>query len=430
MPRFELLLLLLSAGCGAGATGLVDAADAASPVDAALSVDARAETDAELGPDVGSVTDSGFESDAGMESDAEIQGDAAAAPDAAEGPDRQMDDGGSWAPYAVLSLNLHCLKLDGTSFATNADRFQAIAAFAAREGVAVVLAQEVCVRLSVSAADLLRQALEGATGAAWTSHWVFVHQAWTGTPDEAQEGVAIFSRGTLSPAPTLRYRTQGPLSRSMAVAKLPPELGGLIAHTVHLDVSASLVRAGQGLETAAYAVTEADPSLGLLVGGDFNDVTSSETCGAMTAAGFVEASAGLDPGGIDHVYVHRGAGVATSGARIVFRGGNEPPVSDHPGVLVGLRPGSGETVTPTRFVASYSGLGYLAVRGSVAPLSWTRGWPAWPTGAGAGRHKLVLTELSSSAFEYKWLRDDSAWQNGDNLPGVGGSTLSAAPTFP
>lgn len=416
------LLVLLGVACergesavdaGAGDLGAAEDAEGGSelrPLDAAERPD-----DAALAGDV-----EGADGDGGL-------ADSGAALDAEAADAGSTHDAGSWTAYAVLSLNLHCLKLDGTSYATNTDRFQAIAAFAAREGVAVVLAQEVCVRLSVSAADMLRQALEAATGAPWTSHWVFVHQAWTGTPDEAQEGVAIFSRGTLSPAPTLRYRTQGPLSRSMAVAQLPPELGGLVAHTVHLDVSASTVRAGQGLETAAYAVTQADPSLGLLVGGDFNDVTSSETCGAMTAAGFVEASAGLDSGGIDHVYLHRGAGVVTSGARIVFRGGNEPPVSDHPGVLVGLRPGNGQAVTPTRFIASYNGLGYLAVRGSVAPLSWTRGWPAWPTG---GRQRLVLTELPSGPFEYKWLRDDSAWQTGDNLRGVAGSTLTAAPAFP
>jgi hypothetical protein len=48
----------------------------------------------------------------------------------------------------------------------------------------------------------------------------------------------------------------------------------------------------------------------------------------------------------------------------------------------------------------------------------------------AGVFKLVLTELPGGPFEYKWLRDDSAWQNGDNLGGTAGSTLSAAPTFP
>lgn len=418
-----LLLLLLSVACAQGGASLPDAEgpDAGVALDAPPGLDVAAAVDAGLGPDVAPTADAALVSDAGLVFDAGVDAGAGA-------PDAEVADGGSWAPYAVLSLNLHCLKLDGTAYTTNADRFQAIAAFAAREGVAVVLAQEVCVRLAVSAADMLRQALESATGAAWTSHWVFVHQAWTGTPDEAQEGVAIFSRGALTPAPTLRYRTQGPLSRSMAVAKLPPELGGLVAHTVHLDVSASAVRAGQGLETAAYAVTAADPSLGLLVGGDFNDVSSSETCGAMTAGGFVEASAGLDSGGIDHLYLHRGAGVATSGARIVFRGGTEPPVSDHPGVLVQLRPAPAASIAPTRFVASYSNPGYLTVRGSALPLSWTRGWPAWP--AGAGNVKLVLTELPSGPFEYKWLRDDSAWQNGDNLRGTAGATLSAAPTFP
>ncbi|MCA9492716.1 MAG: hypothetical protein KC621_22435 [Myxococcales bacterium] len=89
----------------------------------------------------------------------------------------------------VLSLNLHCNKLDGTSYGTNRERFDAVAALVSAEHVDVLLLQEVCIGAE-DATALLDDALVAATGVSWEGGWNFAHLAWEGTADEAQEGIS------------------------------------------------------------------------------------------------------------------------------------------------------------------------------------------------------------------------------------------------
>lgn len=400
--------------CADGPEGSApDAEDAGCPTDGATGA-----PDGEDGPDA---------EDVGLDtSGLDDVGGADAGPSDLDSPDTGAPDEG-WS-LAVLGLNLHCLRLDGTTYATNEARFQAVAALAAAEDVAVILAQEVCERTGTSTRLLLTQALETATSTAWSSHWVYAHEAWSGTPDAAQEGLAVFVRGALESPTFVGYRRQGALQRVLVGARLPSNLGGLHVYSVHLDHAQPGVRAAQSAETASYALTRADPSLDVLVAGDFNDVADSETYRMMASMGFVDLSASLAPGRIDHVWLHRGAGARAITQRLAFDGQSEPRVSDHPGVLVSITEAQAPMIQPTRFLTEGSWSGYLSVRGDTAPLSWERGWLAWPLGG--GRWKLVLTQLEAATFEYKWLLNDVTFQEGENLPGRGGEDNVAAPEFP
>lgn len=375
--------------------------------------------------------------DAGIDASVDAAGDTGAIDADGGAVDAQVEDahvawedGGAaaWAPYAALSLNLHCLRLDGTPYSSNDARFAAIAAVAARENVAVILAQEVCERTGESAREKVTDALELATGATWSNYWVYAHEAWAGTPDAAREGLAIFARGTLTATRTLGYRSQGGLRRVMVTAQLSAELGGLTVHSVHLDHAAAGIRARQAAESAAYALAHADPSLDVLIAGDLNAAATSEPWEQFASMGFVDLSRALSATSIDHVFVHRGAGVAATASRFAFDGVAEPRVSDHPGVIVALEPAPRLVVPRTRFVATDTWSGYLAVRGDTPPLDWERGWVASPMGRGTW--KLVLTELPVAPFTYKWLRDDTRWQDDPNEEGVGGEDHVDAPTFP
>jgi len=79
----------------------------------------------------------------------------------------------------------------------------------------------------------------------------------------------------------------------------------------------------------------------------------------------------------------------------------------------------------TRIVATVDvGFGStLSVRGDAAPLSWERGWWAWP--AASDRWELVLTEVEEG-FAYKTLLDDVTWQTGEDATGV---ETEVRPTF-
>lgn len=409
-------LLLTSLACGDKDTGAPDAA---------VARDVHA--DADVSPDLASPTDATPAADAAPVDAAPSTADAQVAPDALPTP-----DGGApaptWAPYGLLSLNLHCLRLDGTPYTRHEDRFAAIAALVAREDVAVILAQEVCERPGLSARDALTTALATATSTGWSSHWVYAHEAWVGTPDAAREGLAVFARGALSAPRTARYHTQGSLVRVIVAATLPPALGGLEVHSVHLDHAAPHVRAAQAAETVSYTLSLADPSLDVVVGGDLNAEVDSDTWRALVGGGFADVAAPL--GGIDHVLFHRGAAAEGRRPRHVLDGRSEPRVSDHPGVLVEVAPRTAPAVRRTRWVArttAAEGGRALSVRGGTAPLSWMQGVWAWPVGPGQWR--LVLTEVDGVPFEYKWLLDDLAWQAGTNEVGVGGTTHEDTPTF-
>lgn len=353
--------------------------------------------------------------------------DTRAANDAAQVAPRDGGDAGTLASFGVLSLNLHCLKLDGTTFASNEARFAAIADAVRSEDIAVILAQEVCATKTVSAEALLRGALEAATKVPWTSHEAFAHKAWEGTPDEADEGVAVFVRGTLENPEDARFGAQAALTRVAVSATLPSELGALRVTSVHLEVTSATVRAAQAREAAALAVTASDPGFSALVGGDLNDVPGSAPHGAFGAFGFRELSK-TSATQIDHVFAHRAANVAVVEARSLFDDSGTPRVSDHDGVLVRVAGGPGERVQATRFVARASADGgFLAIRGDRSPLSWSYGWPSRRTATGV---RLVVTELDAGPFAYKYVKDDQIWQLGENLTGQGGADNAATPTFP
>jgi len=348
---------------------------------------------------------------------------------------------------AVLSLNLHCLKTEGTAFATNAARFAAIAAAVAAEHVDVVLAQEVCVTGVDDARAQLRAALATATGTPWSSVDAFAHRAWEGTADEADEHLAIFARGELKDRRDTVHRDQGSLRRVTLGATLASRLttaaGAAVAvriYTVHLEYNVVAAREAQAREVASAAMLEADDhgvaielgadgvALPVIVGGDFNARSADPAPQALRQFGFVEASGSAATTRIDHVFAHRSAPVVAAAATELFVGADA--VSDHPGVLVRFVPAAPTPVQLTRIVAAGSWSPPLALRGDRGPLTWDRGWPALrPIGNQPGA-AVVTSELPPGQFEYKFLRGDTDWELGANSVGVAGGIYVSMPTFP
>jgi hypothetical protein len=145
---------------------------------------------------------------------------------------------------------------------------------------------------------------------------------------------------------------------------------------------------------------------------------------------FLDLTGDLDAGLIDHIYVHRGAAVEVLESRILFDGTTYPVVSDHPGVLVKIRPGPAPDVTATRIIANIDvGFGNtLFVRGGTSPLDWQAGWPA--LSVEAGRWELGFSGIpEGESFEYKCLLNDTAYQTGPNVTGLGGAANEVAPQF-
>lgn len=331
--------------------------------------------------------------------------------------------------WGFLSLNMHGLLLDGTPYASNAERFTAIAKTVAAEDVYVIAAQEVCNKGNENGAQMLKQALEAETGAAWTYHWEFAHTAWQGTPDEAEEGVAVFVRGQVADAHFIEFRTQSGLRRIAVAAQLPEELLNTWVVSVHLEVSSGGARLTQSRETAAYGLLRGNMPGNVLVAGDFNDTKPSAPLLSIQDFGYRDYSKALSANSIDHILGHRAAPWKAETAKILFDGTNMPAVSDHPGVLVRMMQGAPEKAAFTRVAANAApGAGNtLWLRGSVAPLSWNWGWPAFETAA--GRWETVLSELPAGTFEYKMLINDSMWQTGANEMGTGEMQNECSPTF-
>lgn len=334
-------------------------------------------------------------------------------------PDQAAPDQAGPEGLRVLSLNLHCLKTEGTAFPDNRARLQAVARAAAERHVDAILAQEVCERPGESAAALLLAALEGATSIPWHSATAFTHRSFTGTPDEADEHVALFTRAPLSRVTKTTYRTQGGLQR----VAIGASLAGLRVYSVHLDHQDAARRAAQARETAALALFESDPLPHAIVGGDFNASPGTEPTQALLDAGFTDASAPLPATRIDHVFLHRAAPFAPAAAALLFTGADA--VSDHPGVLVSLLPRAPAAAPLTRIYIK--GTGALWVRGASRPLSWSWGAPAFPDPD--GRHRFVTSELPGGPFPFKVLREDRDWQTGDNATGQGQSDNEITPTF-
>jgi endonuclease/exonuclease/phosphatase family metal-dependent hydrolase len=293
--------------------------------------------------------------------------------------------------------------------------------------VDALLLQEVCARPGEEAIELLQAAVEEATGEAWSNAWAFAHVGWEGTADEADEGLSVLARGPLSGAETLEHAVQAGLRRVAISATLPGPVSDLRATSVHFDVFDAAARRMQAREAAVASLVGSDPGFAAIVAGDFNDVAGSPAHAAMTAMGFVDASAGLDDTkGIDHVFVHRAAPIRPADAKLVFLGADA--VSDHPGVLVRFTKAAGDAVTVTRIAGSADvGAGhFVSVRGSAAPLGWDIGWPMRAEAPGSWR--FVTTELAGS-FAFKLLRDDTAWQTGADVPGTGGQDHAVTPSF-
>lgn len=330
------------------------------------------------------------------------------------------------APFTLLSLNLHCFRVDGTVYATNAERFAAIASLAAAREVAVLTLQEACERPGEKAIELLRAALEQQTGVPWTSTWALAHVAWEGTPDEADEGVGLLVRGALSDPGALEHAVQGALRRIAVSATLPPALGSPRVTSVHFEVFEPEARTMQAREVAAAGLVDTDSTYAVIIAGDFNDVEGSATQAAFPAMGYLAADAGLDPSGIDHVMSHRAAPLRPTLAEQVFLGAQA--VSDHPGILVRFEPATGDIVTTTRITAeSDPGADhFLSLRGDTAPLDWDRGFPM--RAVKPGEHVFVTTEIAAP-FAFKALLDDTTWQTGPNVEGVAGAAQVVMPVF-
>ena len=332
---------------------------------------------------------------------------------------------------SVMALNLHCLKLDGTPFSGNTARMAAVADAVAAEGIGALALQEVCKNTREDGMALLSAELRRATGTEWTGKWIKVHDAWVGTPDQAEEGIAVLARGATTNPQELVYSAQAGLLRKSLGMTLSG-LHDLRLFTVHLEVSDALARTRQAKETAPFAVTMADPNLDLVVAGDFNDVEGSAVHNAMLAYDFADYSAGQSATRIDHVFVHRGAAWELRSNQLILDGTKYPRVTDHPGgVVAKLRKRTAPSVVRTRFLVSQDvgAMNQLYLRGGSTPLSWVAGWKAVNVTPPL-EWKLVLTGYAPSvAFEYKWLRNDQDWQLGANEAGVGGRDNPAQPRF-
>lgn len=327
----------------------------------------------------------------------------------------------------VLSLNLHCLKTEGTAYGSNGARFAAVADLVQKEQVQLILAQEVCENKTESAQKLLLASLMQKTGQSWQGELAFTHLSFAGTKDEADEHVWLFApvvprggRGPLRGVQKYTYRAQGGLARVAISARY----GELLLYSVHLDHQEAARRTAQARETATHALWQADPEPAILVAGDLNARPGSEPAQAFAEQGFLDAAATLTKERIDHVLIHRGTPLSASGAELVFQGSQA--VSDHPGVLVRFKSQQVKAPTLTRIRTGAEGT--LSIRGSVAPLSWAVGLPVFVDPD--GRKRFVASEIPSGAFGYKLLRDDRDWQLGDNVIGQGEMDNQVTPQFP
>ena len=339
----------------------------------------------------------------------------------------QPEDSAAPPVLTLLSLNLHCFRLDGAAYADHDSRFAAIAALVVDEDVGAIALQEACENEAEGVAIArLTAAIEAAGGASWRSVWVETHPAWEGTPDAAIEGVGLLLRGAGEiEAEAFTYNVQGSQLRRSLTAALPAPFEGLRLTTVHLEHDDAAARLGQARQEALRALL---PGLeGSLVAGDWN--AQPAALASLEAAGLQRLSAAADPSGveIDHVYAPADAPLQVIGAEMVFTGGDRPAVSDHPGLLLRLEVAPVEPLGRTHLIAEADvGFGrFVALRGEGGPLDWEQGWPAVPVAADRWEAALV----PEGALTYKWLRDDLDWQLGDNLSCEAGATCTTAPAF-
>lgn len=350
-----------------------------------------------------------------------------------DSPADSPEDSDAPATLSLLTLNLHCFKLDGTGFSTNEERFAAIAAAVAAEGVQALAVQEACESEAEGVAmERLVRALDAATGAAWSGAWTPTHTAWAGTADEAQEGVGLlFSGSEPADVRTLDYAVQGALARRMLSAVYTEPSGETLRlATIHLEFEDAGRRRSQARQSAIAALLDAEPGWRGLLAGDFNAPAADPALQDLLGAGFSRLSAGSDDGAnIDHVFAPSAANFGVQESRLMFTGAAEPVVSDHPGVLLSLSFGPPDDALATRFVATDDvGLGhFLALRGDTAPLDWELGWPAVNTES--SRWEAVFLGWDSGSIAYKWLLDDSGWETGEDHTLQAGQTGERSPSF-
>lgn len=388
---------------GDSGTGLADASEVAvdlpppPPDEGPIEVDVAPPPDPDPGP-------------ASQDAPPNLVDTPDSAPDAAPPPDSGL---------VVLSLNLHCLRLDGTPYTTNAERLQAVAALALAEAVDVIAVQEACKRPNEDAMALLGAAL----GAEWSSEWALAHVAWEGTADEADEGVGLLARGGLHDAVVIEHAAQSGLTRVALCALTTDQVRVCSVHFDHQDAAA---RRAQAREIAVAALVDSDPARDVVVAGDFNAKESSPTHQALLDFGYLDASGSLSDGRIDHVMVHRGASLAPDEAALVLEA---PAVSDHPGVLARLAPAAPQALVVTRVTATVElkPKDWLAVRGDTAPLTWEQGWPMRRVAPSVWR--ALITEWDAGSVELKVLRNDEDWMTGPNAVGQGGGELELTPTW-
>lgn len=331
----------------------------------------------------------------------------------------------------LVSLNLHCFKLEGTAYPSNDERLAAIAAYVRSQGVEAIAVQEACRRDNDGGA--LIEQLAAALGDGWGQAWVETHTAWAGEPDEAIEGIGLlYARGAPEEVESLEYAVQGALVRKTLAGTIRTTAGTpLRLYTVHLDwdPATDVPRRAQARQTAMHAlVTSTAP---VLIAGDYNAESSTTTITDLLAAGFTRLTEAADADGtdIDHVLAPTAAGFAVVEARRIFDGTDGPVVSDHHGILVRLRVGTPQAAVTTRLAATCNtGVGhFLAVRGDTDPLSWELGWPAVNTAA--DRWEVAFAGWSSGTVAYKWLTDDLTWETGDNHAVDAGATAEDGPGF-
>jgi hypothetical protein len=229
--------------------------------------------------------------------------------------------------------------------------------------------------------------------------------------------VALLADRPLQDVKATQYFHQQGLTRVALSAVLSVAGSGVRVMTVHLDHQDATVREEQARETGVAALVDAYPSAAAIIAGDLNAKEGSPAHAALTGQGFIDVSDPLPVDRIDHVFVHRGAGLVAKQVALVLEGGDA--VSDHPAVLLRLSPAPSLPVSLTRVrvSASLNSGEFVSIRGSVAPLSWDRGWTLRQQAADGW--DFVSSELSGG-FEYKLLKDDVIWQAGGNQSGTGG----------
>lgn len=329
----------------------------------------------------------------------------------------------------LLTLNLHCFKLEGSAYSSNDARFAAIAALVAAEGVEALAVQEACENASEGVAmTRLASALQAATGDPWQSTWTPTHLAWTGTMDEAQEGVGLLSRNTeITDVLVEDYAVQGAQFRRSLSGIIQSQSGlSLRLYTLHLEYGDTYSRQAQARQSGMHALVHGANAA--VLAGDYNATANDAPLQDLEQAGFTRLSADTDPNHteIDHLLAPMTAGFAVQMSGLVFDRPEEA-VSDHPGVMVRLQQGSPPEIPATHFIATGDiGENYLSLRGDTAPLSWDLGWPATQTAS--NRWEAVFLG-GSGTWAYKWLLNDTTWETGDNHTLNAGSTMEVSPAF-